>query len=214
MNETFTLSDREAISDLAVYISRASRVDSESIRLVAAGGVLAVYAPVVYARGLLDRSPTVLGLRTFAEVEGIHFDRTVIPASMNERLVRLQNDGGQRVTMPPSDVRAAWTGVAPPRGGWSEIATIDSAVLKSAARDGAERISEALPTDAGDPVVHQIRTAVWGAEMEDAPGVPAGAAFAADSLGFAVESEPVRLLESGAWKRLSLRRGHVLFRQS
>ena len=65
MNDAFTLPDSLSLSDLATYLGRAGRVEDGSVRLIAGSGVLAVYVAVFYPMGLLDSSPTVLGLRTF-----------------------------------------------------------------------------------------------------------------------------------------------------
>lgn len=213
MNETFTLSDAQAIADLDVYVARAKRVDPDAIRLTAAGGVLAVYAPVLYPRGLLDPSPTVLGLRTFAETSGARFDRTVIPASISERVAKLGPLDAPTVVMPPSDVTAAWTGIAPPRGGWLPEGSVDAEVLQAAARIGVTEIADSLPESPGDPVVQRIRSGVWSRGIEQLDAVPSGAAFAADSLGFLAGPESVALFSSGTWLRLTSRRGHVLVKR-
>lgn len=213
MTETFTLSDTDAVSDLGTFVGRAKRVDPDAVRFLASGGVLAVYVPVLYARGILDQSATILGLRTYAENSDATFDRTVNPVSVSERIARLEGTGSAQLSMPPSEVQAPWTGIAPPRSGWAQIASIDVDVLSGAARAGVERIASELPRDAGDPVVQRIRASVWGEDIAQVPELPAGAAFAADSLGFISEPETARVLQSGNWLRLSLRRGHVLVRR-
>ena len=60
MDRTLTLPDTTALSDLSTYLSRADRVDRASVRLVAAGGVLAVYTAVLHPSGLLGEPPTGL----------------------------------------------------------------------------------------------------------------------------------------------------------
>jgi hypothetical protein len=60
-------------------------------------------------------------------------------------------------------------------------------------------------------IVNNARATVWGRELPDAGGLPAGAAFAALTLGFLAESEQ-RLYRAGRWFRLSGTRGHVLVR--
>ena len=71
MSQTFSLVDSLSLSDLQVYLSRAQRVEDGSVRLIAGSGVLAVYVAVLHPVGLLDESPTILGLRTFALTEGV-----------------------------------------------------------------------------------------------------------------------------------------------
>ncbi|MCW4459721.1 hypothetical protein [Microbacterium sp. MPKO10] len=213
MTETFTLDDADAVADLGTFVGRAKRIDKDAVRFLASSGVLAVYAPVLYSRGLLDTSATVLGLRTFAESSDAQFDRTVIPDSMSERIARIAGSGSAQLTMPPSDVQASWTGIAPPRSAWEHIGSISTEVLSSTARSGADTIAADLPRDAGDPVVQRIRASVWNADIDDVPDLPAGAAFAAEGLGFIGEPEEARILRSGPWLRVSLHRGHVLVRR-
>jgi hypothetical protein len=74
MSRDFTLADSSSLADLQVFLGRAGRVEDGSVRLIADGSVLAVYVAVFYPSGLLDQSPTVLGLRTFALVEPVEFD--------------------------------------------------------------------------------------------------------------------------------------------
>ena len=64
MSQSFSLTDSLSLADLQVYLSRAGRVEDGAVRLISAAGVLAVYTAILYPRGLLDSSPTVLGLRT------------------------------------------------------------------------------------------------------------------------------------------------------
>ncbi|UCR90438.1 hypothetical protein [Mycetocola spongiae] len=216
MNTSFTLSDVHARADLTVYLKRAKRVDESAIRLIGAGGVLAVYAPVFTPRGILDAGPTILGLRTFADTGGGTFDTVVAPASVLERLARLELEEGiaQEVPLPVAEVRAAWSGIAAPRGGWEARGSIAAGELRAAAHAGIAEIAAALPENAGDPVVAKIRGGVWGAPLEALPELPAGAAFAAESLGFlGEEDEPVAVWGSGAWLRASSVRGHVLIRR-
>ncbi|SEC14539.1 hypothetical protein SAMN04489806_2710 [Paramicrobacterium humi] len=213
MNLSFSLSDNQAVSDLNVYVSRAKHVDPDAIRLIATRGVLAVYAPVLYARGLLDASPTVLGLRTFAETSGADFDRTVTPAAISDRIAALAPVDEPRLQVPPNDVQVAWAGIAPPRGGWARATDVESDVLSDAARSGAAEIAAALPASPGDPVVQRIRSDVWARPLEHPEDIPSGAAFAAESLGFLHGPERLAVFRSGPWLRLTSRRGHVLVKQ-
>ena len=86
MSRTFTLSDSLALGDLHVFLGRAMRVDDGSVRLIAGSGVLAVYVSVLHPAGLLDESPTVLGLRTFAIAAGEAFDAVVPVRSLAMRV--------------------------------------------------------------------------------------------------------------------------------
>src|SRR5882757_4841872 len=70
MSRSFTFADGPTLDDLQVFLARAARIEEGTVRLIAGSGVLAVYAAVFYPQGLLDESPTVLGLRTVALAEG------------------------------------------------------------------------------------------------------------------------------------------------
>ena len=60
--------------------------------------------------------------------------------------------------------------------------------------------------------MQRVRSEVWGRGVDGLEYVPAGAAFAALSLGFLGDDE-VRLFETGPWTRLTIARGHVLVRR-
>src|SRR5690554_5067898 len=213
MTNTFSLEDPAAIADLRTYLARARVVDDTAVRLIAGGGVLAVYAAVLYPRGLLDASPTILGLRTFAETSGAVFDRVVPPAAISDRLAALEASAGAvGVSLPDSDVRTSWSGIAPPRGAWEGIGSVSSVALELVARDGAGEVARAVPENTGDLLVQRVRSDVWSRPLSDSQPVPAGLAFAAASLGFLVGEEEVPLFASGQWLRASAVRGHVLVR--
>ena len=213
MNDVITLQDSHAAADLRVYLARARLVDDTAVRLIAGGGVLAVYSAVLHPRGLLDSSPTILGLRTFSEVSGAAFDRVVAPAAMSDRLALLDPaDDAPRVPLPAADVRTSWSGIAPPRGGWEKIDSLNSLALELAARDGAGEVARAVPENTGDLIVQRVRADVWSRPLDGHPNVPSGLAFAAASLGFLVGDEEIPLFASGGWLRASPVRGHVLVR--
>ena len=107
---------------------------------------------------------------------------------------------------------AAWAGVSPPRSGWELRTALDPAELTAAAQAGVQEVAAALPEAVGGHVVTQVRAAVWGRELPTLPGVAAGAAYAADALGFLDPQEPVAVRQAGPWWRLSTSRGHVLVR--
>lgn len=218
MSQTFSLSDSLSLGDLQVYLSRASRVEDGAARLVSAAGVLAVYTAILYPRGLLDSSPTVLGLRTFALTEPVELDVVVPVRSLLDRLVHLEaavTDVDAPVTVPvPLQVSSvAWAGITPPRGGWMAHGTSSAAVLEQAARDGIAEVAAVIPTGTGEQIVQRVRSEVWGRPIEALDFVPAGAGFAAVSLGFLSADEPVALFETGPWTRLSTSRGHILVRR-
>lgn len=215
MNDLITLQDAHAAADLRVFLSRARLIDDTAVRLIAGRGVLAVYAAVLHPRGLLDTSPTILGLRTFAEASGAAFDRVVAPAAIADRLAMLDAaDDAPSFPLPAADVRTSWSGIAPPREGWLPIGTVSSLALELVARDGAGEVARAVPDNTGDLIVQKVRSEVWSRPLPDHEAVPSGVAFAAASLGFLVGEEEVPLYSSGGWVRASARRGHVLARTS
>ena len=215
MNDVITLQDAHAAADLRVYLARARLIDDTAVRLIAGGGVLAVYSAVLHPRGLLDNSPTILGLRTFAEASGAVFDRVVAPAAIADRLALLdQAQDAPTIPLPPSDVRTSWSGIAPPRGDWRPFGTVSSLALELVARDGAGEVARAVPDNTGDLIVQRVRSEVWSRPLPDHGSVPSGIAFAAASLGFLVGDEEIPLYTSGGWVRASAVRGHVLVRTS
>ena len=222
MSEFFSLVDALAISDLQVYLSRAGRVEDGSVRLVAGSGVLAAYTAILYPRSLLDRIPTVLGLRTFATDREAVFDAVVPTRSLLDRLARAADapaptDGesapiGIRLPLQVSTV--TWAGITPPRGGWRRVGETTAGVLERAAVEGVAEVAEAIPHEAGEQLVQRVRGEVWSKPMPDLEYVAAGAGFAAHSLGFIVEpDESVTVHETGPWTRLTMRRGHVLVKR-
>ncbi|TBN57129.1 hypothetical protein EYE40_06775 [Glaciihabitans arcticus] len=233
MSSAFTLQDSLSLSDLRTFVARAGRVEDGSVRLIATNGVLAVYAAVLYPSGLLDESPTVLGLRTFAIVDDADsaptvFDAVVPVGSLLGRLERLEGEvrdaaAPVTVTLPMQVHTVTWAAISPPRGGWTPLAPLPSDVLDASARAGIEEIATAIPTGTGEQIVHRVRSEVWARPIAGHQHVPAGAAFAAFGLGFLAtpapnaapdaEPETVRVYETGPWTRLSTKRGHVLVKR-
>ncbi|TFD94110.1 hypothetical protein E3T61_03730 [Cryobacterium lactosi] len=218
MSQSFSLSDSLSLGDLQVYLSRASRVEDGSVRLVSAAGVLAVYTAILYPRGLLDTSPTVLGLRTFALTEPVELDVVVPVRSLLDRLLRLEAavtdaEAPVTVTVPLQVSSVTWAGITPPRGGWTSQGSASAAVFEAAAREGIAEVASVIPTGTGEQIVQRVRSEVWGRPIEALDFVPTGAGFAAVSLGFLAADEPVHLFETGPWTRLSTARGHILVRR-
>lgn len=221
MSQSFSLLDSLSVSDLQTYLSRAARVEEGSVRLIGGSGVLAVYSAILYPRGLLDQTPTVLGLRTFAIQPEVAFDAVVPIRSLLDRLARISEalpvgdgvDGPVEVRMPLEVSTVTWAGISPPRGGWRPVGDASADLLQQTAKDGIAEVAEAVPTGTGEQLVQRVRAEVWGKPVEGLEYIPAGAAFAAESLGFLGEGEPVSILETGPWTRLTTKRGHVLVRR-
>ncbi len=215
---TFTLLDPLALGDLRTYLGRAGRVDNGSVRLIAGGGILAVYSAVLYPAGLLDESPTVLGLRTFALPRMEEFDVVAPLGSLLQRIDRADADSTPNepvtVTLPLEVNSATWAAISPPRGGWVALDAIQSSQLHAVAREGIHEVAESIPDGTGEQIVHRVRSEVWGRPIRGAEHLPTGAGFAALTLGFlGEEEESVPVYETGPWTRLSTKRGHVLVKR-
>jgi hypothetical protein len=216
--DSVVLTSRAAFQDLGTYVGRAARVDSGgAARLVAHGDVLAVFVSPVHGGG----GPTVLGLRVVRLAGAVDVDTTVTLASLSDRFARIVAgglvgpDAPVRVPLPPQEAAdVAWAGVTPPREGWEVLGTVPEPVLREAARAGVEEIAAGAGDGAGAQAVARLRGLVWGRDVAGVPGLPAGAAFAADALGFLAGDEPVALHRKGPWRRLTSRHGHVLARMS
>ncbi|MFO7688973.1 MAG: hypothetical protein R6W83_00200 [Cryobacterium sp.] len=180
--------------------------------------MLAVYTAILYPRGLLDVSPNVLGLRTFALTAPVDFDKVVPVRWLQERLKRLESTVEDAtlpvtVTVPLEVNTVTWAGISPPKGGWEPHGQTSAAHLERAARAGIDEVAAAVPDGAGERIVERVRSEVWGRQVDGLEFVPTGAGFAAFSLGFLAAEEPVRLFESGLWTRPSTSRGDVLVRR-
>jgi hypothetical protein len=177
--------------------------------------VLAVYVAVVYPVGLLDESPTILGLRTFAVAEKEGFDAVVPVASLLMRLERAKGEGMTRISLPMQVNTVTWAAISPPRGGWSALEPLTTDLLARVATAGIEEVAATVPAaGTGEQIVHRVRTEVWGRPIRSAPHIPAGAGFAALSLGFLGEpEEAASVYETGPWTRVTTKRGHVLIKR-
>ena len=146
----------------------------------------------------------MLGLRTFALADDAEFDSVVPMRSLVERIVRARSEVGDdesrvvSMSRPPEVNTVTWAGISPPRGGWRALGETDAARLESAARAGIDEVATAIPDGTGEQLVQRVRSEVWGRGVEGLEYVPAGAAFAAFSLGF-LGDDPVRLFETGPW---------------
>jgi len=198
--------DPHAATDAATFASRASRMGDGAVRLQAASGTLVMTCAPLSPRGLLDSTPTVLGMRASTVDPELLTDIVVDAAALTV------SDDPLALTLPDAAVSAPWAGVAPPRAGWEPAGTLDAATIATRAQWGIAAVAESVPRDAGDDAVRAVRATVWGAQDAAMAGLPLGVAFAAFGLGFIGGAETVELRTAGPWTRLSLRRGHVLVR--
>jgi hypothetical protein len=217
MSRSFSLDDASTLDDLQVFLARAARIEEGSVRLIAGSGVLAVYVAVFYPVGLMDETPTVLGLRTVALQGPESFDVVVPLRSLLTRVESTQarvaaEPGAISVALPMEVNTVTWTAISPPRGGWHPTGATSTPVLEAAARSGIDEVAEAVPAAAGEQIVRRVRSEVWSRPIPGLEHVPAGAGFAALGLGF-LGADDVRIYETGPWTRLSTQRGHVLVKR-
>jgi hypothetical protein len=209
MAHTFSLESDSARRDAIQFLERAARVNNGSARLIADGGALQVYVGVLFPRGLLDATPTVLGLRVFRLIEPSEFDVVVPIESLLHRL-QVGIDQGEATTRVPAEVASLqWAAITPPKDGWRRRLSVHSDALKAAAASGVAQVAQTVPETVGESVLQKVRSEVWGAMLPEHKRIPAGAAFAADALGFVTEgSLTVHTLDN--WVRVSSKAGYVL----
>lgn len=211
MSESLRFAEDAVLADLRTFVTRARAADDGAIRLQAHGSVVAAWVCSMRPRLLGEGTPTVLGLRTMALAEPAELDVTVSLASITDRLARL-GAHERELAIPPMDVKEAWASVSPPRSGWQVEEKVPSGRLIEAAKNGVREIAQIIPASPGALIVNNARAAVWGRELPELPGVPAGAAFAGYALGFWRPDEDLALFRAGRWLRLSSRVGHILVR--
>lgn len=216
MSSPLLLSEPHALADLDTFLGRAVQVEDGSARVVVAGGVLAIYVPVLFPSGLLDESATILGLRTFALADDARELDLVVP--MSSLRARAAASGGVELGMPTAVYSVTWAGVVPPRVGWQPIGDpISTELLAEIAEEGIREVAAALPENAGEAIVRQVRSMVWGEPIAGAEALPSGSALAAAALGFlppaGASPELGTIHGVGPWTRLTLARGHVLIKR-
>jgi hypothetical protein len=222
---TLRLADPQSLADLGRFAARARTVDDEgAIRLQASGVVLAAWVGVLPGSGILAEG-TVLGLRTFALAEPAELDVLVPLGAVTDRTAR---EPGSDLPVPPTRAVASWSAVTPPRGPWEPAGSLPGDLLAAVARDGLAEVSDAVRERGA--AAGFVRDRVWARDVREAAGphpdlldadgavvggdaaVRAGGAFAAWALGFLAPGEPVQVLRSNRWTRLTAPGGHVLIR--
>ncbi|MCQ1953104.1 hypothetical protein [Arthrobacter sp. zg-Y238] len=215
MDSELRLADPQVTADLRNFVTRARTADDGAVRLQAVGSVLAAYVCVLRPRILGEDTPTVLGLRTMPLAAPAEVDATVQLSAVGDRLARM-GTADTVLPVPPMTVRETWAGILAPRSGWQPAGGVPVQLLEQTAHRGIREVAAMLPQSPGAAVVHSARTRVWAQPMggTEIP-VPAGAAFAALSLGFLPAGgtgADVALFSNGRWLRLSTPLGHVLTR--
>lgn len=212
-NFTLTLADADTIADLRTFLARARSIIDGDISLVARGAVMAVYAPILEPQGLGEGTPTVLGMRAFRLADEADLAGVFPLGALTDRLARM-NPVDTALQLPPAESRAAWAGILPPVSGWEPVGEYDDATLLAAAEAGTRAVVDALPPNAGQPVLATVRSRIWAAPLEKgpAPEAPQAVAFGAKTLGFLPGDGNVRVLSNGPWQRFSAPAGHILVR--
>lgn len=213
MSDSLLLADAATRDDLRTFVQRLQRAGEPELRLVTKGRTLAVFGCTQAPQGLLDAVPVVLVSRGFALAEAPMkpIDVTVEGRALLDRFARMEAEQTPVpvLELPDAHAFAAWAGVLPPVSGWQRRGAVDAASLRAVAAEGIARVAVALPEQPGEAVVRRVRAEVWGAEI--APGIPAAAAFAAETMGFLGDAA-AELSASISWVRLTTARGHVLVR--
>lgn len=207
----FQLADDQAVSDLVQLVQRLERAGGAEVRLRGHEDRLSVLGSTLAPSRLGDTTPLILVHRGVSLLEPLEdpFDVVVDSRAVLDRLARL-HEAPLVVSLPPVNLTAVWAGMLPPRQGWERVGSLDAVSITQVARAGAERVAGLLPENPGLPVVEQARASVWSLEI--APGVPAGAAFALDAMGFVRDAEAVVMHRSQTWLRLSTKLGEVFAR--
>lgn len=208
MTNTVTLASEHDSADLKTFLERADRLGCEHVWLIGAGNALVAYVAVLTPQGLLDVAPTVLGMRICERAEDSALDMVVQVRAMLDRLAH----DAVVIPLPVGQAGIAWTGVAPPRGGWATVGDMLEIELHLTAKAGIEDVAKA--NGLGTNIVTAVREEVWRRPLsvqhtETEITVPAGVAFAGFGLGF-LGTGIAQVTQSGAWTRISTGRGHIL----
>ncbi|WP_226913441.1 hypothetical protein [Gephyromycinifex aptenodytis] len=197
------LCDAQDVADLTTFLSRARLLDPRAVRLQAVGEVLAMTVCALEGTGLLGGG-TVLGMRAFGLLQPAWVDTVVALEAMADRLARMQRENSAVLSVPPVSIVVPWAGQAPPRSGWEPANGIAAEELRECARAGIEAL-------AGQPAGLRDPERVWRAPVPGHPGLPAGAAFAAHTLGFLPAAvERAEVFTHGRWQRVATPAGQVL----
>ncbi|WP_309131599.1 hypothetical protein [Brevibacterium sp.] len=198
---TLEIADPLALKDLAAFTSLAHRLDPDgAMRLHVSSNVLVLTVAPLYPHGIGDSTPLVLAMRMMRlagpELDGL--DEVVPLSNLKDRFAREEN--GTSLPLPPNSVLVSWSGIAPPKGGWTPVDTLSEEVIRRTAESGIAEVSEGTPANAGSHAVKALRSRIWSKPMSAEAGttLPAGVAFAAAGLKFVPEATMTDALSSGA----------------
>ncbi|MFF9554704.1 hypothetical protein ACF1DY_02570 [Streptomyces albus] len=208
---TATVADRLVFADpgeaagLAAFLERLLRWEKNAaVRIRAGGGVAGVFAKPARFE--------VLAVRTGRLLEPVELDVTVAAGELLERV----EEERESVGVPSAVTGPSWAGVLPPRGGWQEFARVPvdavGSVAAAAVGEFRQRAEKLPPEQRGRQTLDALAEEIWSRPL-GRTGLPLRAAHAAHALGFLRGSEPVVLLEAGAWLRLRTVYGSVAVRR-
>lgn len=208
---TATVADRLVFADpgeaagLAAFLERLLRWEKNAaVRIRAGGGVAGVFAKPARFE--------VLAVRTGRLLEPVELDVTVAAGELLERV----EEERESVGVPSAVTGPSWAGVLPPRGGWQEFARVPvdavGSVAAAAVGEFRQRAEKLPPERRGRQTLDALAEEIWSRPL-GRTGLPLRAAHAAHALGFLRGSEPVVLLEAGAWLRLRTVYGSVAVRR-
>ena len=213
MTNSIRFLDSRDMEDLSSYLTRARKLDDDGcVKFRAFGDILAVYVSPIFSGSLIGDGPTVLGLRTM-KLEKTELDATYSIASIQERLASAMTEGLE-LALPTTTMRAAWSGVTPPRQDWVGTGTISQQQITQWAKDGIAEVANTLPSSVGSSIAAKVRLGIWGKTVSLEFHLPGAAAFAMAGLGFMQKGEEIRVYSAKGWVRLSSAYGHVLSKQS
>ncbi|MGA1171955.1 MAG: hypothetical protein ACO3TN_06495 [Aquiluna sp.] len=213
MTNSIRFLDSRDMEDLSSYLTKARKLDNDGcVKFRAFGDILAVYVSPIFSGSLMGDGPTVLGLRTM-KLEKTELDATYPIASIQERLASAMTEGLE-LALPTTTMRAAWSGVTPPRQDWVETGTISQQQITQWAKDGIAEVANTLPSSVGSSIAAKVRLGIWGKTVSLEFHLPGAAAFAMAGLGFMQKGEEIRVYTAKGWVRLSSAYGHVLSKQS
>lgn len=193
-------------TDALTFARRAATLGDGAVRFTASDGLLTLTCAPLAPRGLLDSTPTILGMRVMRIDPELVCDLSVEGSSL-----RIDTPGD--LVLPETAVSPPWAGVTPGRDGWTADGSLSAATLATRAQWGIAAVASALPDNPGEDVVKTVRASVWSPADAELGGLPLGVAFAAFALGFIAGEESAHVFASDGWARISLTRGHILVRR-
>ncbi|UUT35266.1 hypothetical protein [Microbacterium elymi] len=209
MAQRLVFPDPYAAADLLTFAGRAARTGDGAVHLQATGGMLRTTAAPLVRQGLLDATPTILGMRVLPADPELECDLVVEAVTLQSA-----SDDPCAVVLPDTAVAPTlWSSAPLPRTGWEDLGELPADALRARAAWGMSAVAHALPFDPGEQVVRTVRGRIWSEPDDEVAGMPRGVAFVAVTMGFLGDQpERVPVRGCGRWTRLSFRRGHVLWR--